>query len=393
MPRALVISFVQWSGAWQRPQHLAVGMVRSGWDVTYLSPDYLHLRGEQTKSGVRLPPGLTILNPAALPGGGRLRAIAALNERLLTRAAVSSAGRRNPAPWDLVIFNDPRLARAAAGVPARLRVFDAMDDLSAHAPDPSWGLRRESEAVRTADRIWTGTSMMEGRLRDRHPNVRFIPCGCDYEHFAKPSDESAALARRDLAALCGGTPDPAARPLALYFGHLNDRIDPGLVGSLLDAGWRVVLVGPRGTSTPRLPEHPDLILTGPRPYRDLPGWLALADLAIVPYRTDGPHAFLYPVKILEYLAGGKPVLSTPLPDVVRFLGDFVILAEDAGQWGEIAADRPDRNPETMRRVRLGGEYASRRSWENMVTEMLEDAGHARDTAPAASCGTPAGDGA
>ena len=61
----LIISFVEWPGAFQRPQHLAVGFARRGWDVTYASPGYVHRRGYRTPSGVDLPESLTVLEPAA----------------------------------------------------------------------------------------------------------------------------------------------------------------------------------------------------------------------------------------------------------------------------------------------------------------------------------------
>jgi glycosyltransferase involved in cell wall biosynthesis len=158
--------------------------------------------------------------------------------------------------------------------------------------------------------------------------------------------------------------------LAGYFGVINERFRMDLVQGLLNAGWRVVLIGPKNHSAPPMPEASAFRWLGARPYGQLPRYLHHFDLALIPYDTQGAHRFLYPVKALEYLAGGKPVLSTPLPDMVRFLGDYVLLGETPAQW-VAQAERLREDPETVRTATLKGrEYAFSRSWDQMVDEML-----------------------
>ncbi|HOR29298.1 MAG TPA: glycosyltransferase [Candidatus Sumerlaeota bacterium] len=366
--RILILSFVEWSGAFQRPQHLAVGLARRGWEVTYASPGYLHRRGRGAAPGVDLPPSLRILSPAAVPGGSRLRIAAEVNRRLMAAALK----RESPQGWETIIFNDPRWAGVAAALPARMRVFDCMDDLTAQAPSAEWARAREDEALRVADRIWTGTASLEARLRDqaaeRGKPIRFVPCGVDADHFASPDARRVAALRPMLP--------PGAGPLAGYFGALNERVRGELVEALLAGGARVLLIGPTTSRAPAIVKqagrHPGLRWTGPRPYAELPAWLALFDFAIIPYDTGGPHRFLYPVKALEYLAGGKPVLSTPLPDVLRFLGDYVETASAAEDW-RAAPRRMQAETESIRKkTERGRDYARSRSWEAMVEEMLAD---------------------
>lgn len=360
MPSALIISFVEWAGAFQRPQHLALGLARRGWAVTYACPGYLHRRGRRVASGLELPPGLTVLEPPALPGASRLAAVAAANLWLMRRALAAAAPGQG---WDVVIFNDPRWARVATALPARRRIFDCMDDLAAESPSAAWAARMEAGALAVAGRVWTGTASLADRLAGRHASVRFIPCGVDAERFAAPDPAAVAAARGELPAGEG--------PLAGYFGVLNERVDMARVAALLEAGWRVLLIGPATSRAPALPENARLKYIGARPYAQLPAYLAHFDLALIPYDTTGPHRFLYPVKALEYLAGGKPVLTTPLPDVVRFLGDFVELADAAEEWAETGR-RLMKEPElTAARARAerGRTYARSRSWDAMLDEM------------------------
>lgn len=370
MASLLIISFVEWAGAFQRPQHLALGMARRGWEVTYASPGYLHRRNRRIDSGLDLPPNLRILEPPALPGGSRSPQISALNQWLMFRHLRHHSG----AGWDLIIFNDPRWTSTAARLPARQRIFDCMDDLSASSPSPALAEKLESSALETADRVWTGTSQLADRLSGRHPHIHFIPCGVDAEHFQWGRAIPDAV-KKELP--------PGDGPVAGYFGVLNERVDSELLAGLLDAGdWRIVLIGPSTSHAPALPEDKRLRWIGPRPYAALPQYLAAFDLALIPYNTQGPHRYLYPVKALEYLAGGKPVLTSSLPDIVRFLDPFVIRADTREEWRRAGQQLLEGREAADTRARRGQEFAMSRSWETMLDEMEADLRASDDAAEA-----------
>ena len=358
----LLISFVEWSGAFQRPQQMALGLARRGWRVTYASPGYLHRRGQGGGPGFELPETLNLLHPAALPGASRSSTVAWLNRFLMLRAL-----KRHSPPngWDCIVFNDPRWAEIAAALPGHSRIFDCMDDLSAQAPSEALMRRMTEQALAAADRVWTGTASLAEVLEGRHKSVRFIPCGVEGERFASPGSEAIQAARREMPEGEG--------PLAGYFGVLNERFDMERVKALLECGpWRVVLIGPATSRAPAIPSHPRLRWLGPRPYASLPAYLALFDLALIPYDHHGPHRFLYPVKALEYLAGGRPVLTTPLPDVVRFLKNYVELADTPADWAKagqrLLADRGT----ALERAREGQAFARRRTWDAMLDEMEDE---------------------
>lgn len=359
MPRLLIISFVEWAGAFQRPQHLALGLARRGWQVGYVSPGYLHRTRNRVRSGLAFPPNLTVLQPPALPGARGLMFIQKLNVAFMWRALRRLAPTQ---PWDVVIFNAPHWAELAQRLRARLRIFDCMDDLSLGAPNPHWMERAEARALEVADHVWTGTCSLAERLENRHPSVRFIPCGVDAEHFARP-DWKLVERLKVLQPLGEG-------PLAGYFGVLNERFDMVRLEALLaNTDWRVMLIGPATSRAPALPSHPRLRWIGPRPYIEMPAFLAQFDLALIPYHTDGPHRYLYPVKALEYLAGGKPVLSTPLPEIKRFLGDFTEFADTPDQWARAGRRLCEDRTEAQRRAAEGQAFVCRRGWHTMIDEM------------------------
>jgi UDP-galactopyranose mutase len=246
-----------------------------------------------------------------------------------------------------------------------MRIFDCMDDLSAAAPSSEWAAAMETRALAVADCVWTGTASLADRLKGRHPRVRFIPCGVDAERFAAPDPQRVRAVAADLP--------PGEGPLAGYFGVLNERFDMDRVQALMESGpWRVLLIGPANSRCPRLPREARLRAIGPRPYAQLPAYLAHFDLALIPYDTRGPHRFLYPVKALEYLAGEKPVLSTPLPDIVRFLGDYVELAETREDWRAAGKRLLTKRAAALEKARHGAAYARSRSWATMLDEMEND---------------------
>lgn len=363
MASALIISFVEWAGAFQRPQHMALGFARRGWDVTYLCPDYIHRMRAKVQSGLEIPPNLRVVQPKVLPGGSRVVTVAALNIWLMQRGARKISTK----PWDVLIFNDPRWAILAAEIPAKIKIFDYMDDLSAEMANPSEAIPREAAAINAANRVWTGTASLADRLSGRHASVKFIPCGVDAELFANPDPKYAADVEHDLP--------PGDGPIAGYFGALNERFDSKRVAQFLDAGpWRLLLIGPASSRFCWYPnwspnDDPRVKYIGPRPYVMLPSYLARFDLALIPYDTTGPHRFLYPVKALEYLAGGKPVLSTPLPDIVRFLGDYVELADTEDDWREAGARLAADRTAAINKARAGQTHAASRTWSAMIDEM------------------------
>lgn len=371
MAKALLISFVEWSGAFQRPQHLALGLAERGWDVTYLCPGYIHRRAQQVEAGIEIPPNLKILQPAALPGARKLGLIGKVNEANIERAI----RRELPTQLDLVIFNDVRWATLAGKIPATRTIFDCMDDLSALAPSADWVRRKEEEALEVADLVWTGTASLADRLKGRGREVRYIPCGVDGERFAHPDPGAVEEVRAELAkcfAPRGNGSAGATGPLAGYFGMLNERVDVGFIDALAREGWRVLLIGPKSSQMAELPQGGAVRWIGPRPYRSLPAYLACMDLALIPYDISGPHRFLYPVKALEYLAGAKPVLSTPLPDVVRFLEPYVHLGATREDWSRVGSGWEALREDIQKKASLGQTYALGRSWGVMIDEMSED---------------------
>src|SRR5205085_3107362 len=122
-----------------------------------------------------------------------------------------------------------------------------------------------------------------------------------------------------------------------FYGVIDERFDTELLARAAEMrpDWSFVMVGPVvKISDDELPRRPNIHYLGPKTYAELPGYLSGWDVALMPFAMNDSTQFISPTKTPEYLAGGKPVVSTPIKDVVRHYGQFegVKVASTAEQF-------------------------------------------------------------
>ncbi len=121
-------------------------------------------------------------------------------------------------------------------------------------------------------------------------------------------------------------PDQAAipHPRLGFYGVIDERMDLGLLDGIAKArpDWHLVLIGPVVKIDPAtLPNHSNIHYLGGKSYQELPNYLAGWDVALLPFARNESTRFISPTKTPEYLAAGKPVVSTSIKDVVRPYGE------------------------------------------------------------------------
>jgi UDP-galactopyranose mutase len=208
-----------------------------------------------------------------------------------------------------------------------------MDELSAFRGAPPRMLELERALLARADLVFTGGRSLYEAKRGRHPRVSLFPSSIDAAHFAAARTTAA---NADMA-------DPAdqadiPRPRIGFFGVIDERMDTELVGALAAArpDWSFVMIGPVVKIDPaELPQLPNIHWLGSKTYTELPRYLAGWDAGFMPFARNESTRFISPTKTPEFLAGGLPVVSTPIVDVVRDWGP-----KGSGEAGlvEIAAD-------------------------------------------------------
>jgi UDP-galactopyranose mutase len=192
-------------------------------------------------------------------------------------------------------------------------VYDAMDELSKFKFAPEHLLDLEQELIDRADILFTGGSSLFEAKKDRHPHVHCFPSSVDRAHFAK--------ARARLF-------DPADQedlphPRLGFYGVIDERFDTDLLAKVAEMrpDWSFIMVGPVvKISEDELPHRSNIHYLGSKTYRELPAYLSGWDVALMPFAMNESTQFISPTKTPEYLVGGKPVVSTPIKDVVRHYG-------------------------------------------------------------------------
>jgi glycosyltransferase involved in cell wall biosynthesis len=158
------------------------------------------------------------------------------------------------------------------------------------------------------------------------------------------------------------------KPVIGFFGLLADWVDLDIIAALARARpqWSFVLVGK--TQTDLRPVHgvPNVHLVGQRPYSELPRYCRGFDVGLIPFRMNELTLRVNPLKLREYLAAGLPVVSTPLPEVVRYQGVVHIATHTEGFLQEIEAAIHER---TSARDRDRVELMRSEGWEARVAEM------------------------
>jgi UDP-galactopyranose mutase len=235
-----------------------------------------------------------------------------------------------------------------------------MDDLISFPDAPKNASQIEDALFESADLVFTGTYSLYEIKKIKHKNIHFVQCGVDYQHFAidNITETEKPLDMKEIK-----------KPIIGYFGALNERLDCELIKKIAyeRTGWSLVMIGPKYESVVNLPMAKNIFYLGKKHYKDLPKYLNEFDVAIVPYSLKGGTQFVNPVKVLEYLSGGKPVVSTAIPDVKRFFSEYVYIADNEKDFiKKIEEALKNNTPEAETKRK---EFAKKRSWEMMVEEM------------------------
>jgi UDP-galactopyranose mutase len=243
-----------------------------------------------------------------------------------------------------------------------------MDELSNFRFAPERLKTLERDLVGLADVVFTGGYSLYEAKRGWHANIHPFPSSVDRPHFAR------------ARALNADEPDDQAaipHPRLGFYGVIDERMDLELLAELADAhpDWSLVMVGPVVKVDPAdLPHRSNLHYLGGKSYAELPAYLAGWDVAMMPFARNESTRFISPTKTPEYLAGGRPVVSTPIRDVVRPYGDMglVEIAEDAGAF-VAAAERwlalvGEKRAGWLRRV---DEFLAQSSWSRTWRQMSD----------------------
>ncbi|WP_277313271.1 UDP-galactopyranose mutase [Sphingomonas sp. AOB5] len=303
----LCFSHLRWAFVFQRPQHLMSRFAKTGEVVYWEEPLYL-AQGEQPRLETRSCPvtGVIIAIPQLPPDESQATEHAMLR-RLLDTYLLNV---KHPVTrW----YYTPMMLPFSEHVEASCVVYDCMDELANFLGAPPELLPLETRLFDQADLVFTGGYSLYEAKRARHGNIHPFPSSVDVAHFT--AARTHAFDPDDQAHL--------PRPRLGFYGVVDERMNLALLAHLADARphWSVMIVGPVVKINPAdLPQRPNLHYLGGKTYDKLPAYLGAWDVALMPFAINDSTRFISPTKTPEYLAAGRPVVSTPITDVVRHYG-------------------------------------------------------------------------
>ena len=298
-PLLVCFSHLRWDFVFQRPQHLMSRFAASHDVQVWEEPVFVPAPAAPRVEARKIAPNLTIATPQLVEGMDE-----DLVEAALCALLDDYLGTDQP---QVAWYYTPMMLPFSRHLQPDCTVYDCMDELANFRFAPPRLLDLEAELFGRADLVFTGGYSLYEAKRARHPSVHPFPSSVDIAHFSQARGKGPANDRPTLG----------------FYGVIDERFDLDLLAAIADArpDWRFVMVGPVVKISPdELPKRENIEYPGPATYDELPGVLAKWDVALMPFAINDATKFISPTKTPEYLAAGKPVVSTPIRDVVRHYG-------------------------------------------------------------------------
>lgn len=314
----ICFSHLRWNFVFQRPQHLMSRFAEAGRVIFWEEPEAAMPEMEPAL-GVRTcaETGVIVVTPS-LP-----EALTADEREGTLRSLLDSylAGEHGSVVrW----YYTPMMLPFSRHIAAVATVYDCMDELANFRFAPPELLGLERELLASADVVFTGGYSLYEAKKALHPNIHPFPSSVDRAHFGRARAMDSAPDDQ------GSLP----RPRFGFYGVIDERMDLEMIAAVADAHpeWSIVMVGPVvKIDFADLPQRANIHYLGNKTYDELPVYLAGWDVALMPFAINDSTKFISPTKTPEYLAGARPVVSTPITDVIRHYGDLeaVFIADGA----------------------------------------------------------------
>lgn len=298
-------SHLRWGFVYQRPQHLLSRFTKHTRvffieePIMHNEPDKLHITQDEKNLFIVVP---HLQNNNSESTSSRLQGL------------VNQLFKQMKVDKYFAWYYTPMALSFTEHLKPEFVVYDCMDELSAFKFAPLELKEREQQLFDKADVVFTGGHSIYESKRDKHSNIHPFPSSIDKEHF-----EQARIIEKDPADQLN-----IPHPRFGFCGVIDERLDIDLIAKVahLKPDWHFVMIGPVVKIDPAsLPQLPNIHYLGGKDYKQLPQYISGWDVALIPFAMNESTKFISPTKTPEYLAAGKPVISTPIRDVVRPYGD------------------------------------------------------------------------
>ena len=341
-------SHLRWDFVYQRPQHLMSRFAKQQ-RVFFIEEPVYHPNTDSYH--IKLSDeNVWIVTPYLQENYVGDLSVATRQKQLLNRLFTDKKIKRFIS-W----YYTPMALKFSGHLTPEMIIYDCMDELSAFKFAPAELKIMEAELFKKAHLVFTGGHNLYQAKKHAHRNIHPFPSSIDKEHFF--------AARKKL-------PTPADQrnipPLRFgFYGVIDERFDINLIREVAERrpNWQLILLGPVVKINPDdLPKRDNIHFLGSKSYRELPAYLSGWDITMIPFEKNESTKYISPTKTPEYLAAGKPVISTSIVDVVTPYGDknLVYIADNADEFIAAAENEFAKLPE------------ERKAWLNSVDNFLNN---------------------
>ncbi|GAA4377046.1 glycosyltransferase family 1 protein [Hymenobacter koreensis] len=362
LPDLVCFAHLHWDFVWQRPQHLLSRFAQQT-RVFYIEEPCTHFDDTKMKPWMEVKDreeGKLKVVVAHLPGGLTEEKADAIQAEMLT-AYFEKEKIQDFIAW----YYSPMFLAKSRHLKPALTIYDCMDELANFKGAHPELRSREQELFKQAQLVFTGGQSLYEAKTKQHHSAHAFPSSIDKAHFGQ--------ARTNLTEPKDQKNIP--HPRVGFFGVVDERLDIELLGQLATAHpeWQFIVIGPVVKIDPAtLPSSKNIHYLGGKDYKELPTYLHGWDVATLLFADNESTKFISPTKTPEYLAAGKPVVSTPIRDVVRPYGELglVHIAADADKFGKAISMALDEVDDAAWLQRVDA-YLATISWDQTWQGMVD----------------------
>ena len=351
-------SHLSWKFVYQRPQHLLSRFTKDY--AVYYIEEFIYSTEEDGYSINITNENVTVIVPHLCNSIKEVR-----NETKRKEIILKNLFKEHSIQSYIFWYYTPMALAFTANFNPLAIVYDCMDELSAFKFAPPELKTYEQELFKKANVVFTGGNNLYKAKKAQHHNIHSFPSSIDKAHFKAARDNINEVADQSKI----------PHPRLGFYGVIDERFDIDLIKQAADAqpDWHFVLVGPViKIDASTLPKNKNIHYLGPKTYEELPSYLSGWDIALIPFAINESTRYISPTKTPEYLAGGKPVISTAITDVINPYHELGLVhivqnAEDLVQMATSELSMTDKS-EWLTKV---DEYLSTISWNATWERMHE----------------------
>jgi glycosyltransferase involved in cell wall biosynthesis len=345
----IVFCHLRWDFVYQRPQHI-IHRMSEKLKVLFVEEPISFEKGEENTAELTIiNPNLSVLKPR-IPSISDLKLVLPMyvaNTKVKYGWFYSSAF--------VTVLND---------MDFEMIIYDCMDELTMFKGASDMLRAQEIYLLSEADIVFTGGKSLYESKKNVHDNVHCFPSSVDRTHFGQAANGISV-------------PDdlPKGKPIVGFYGVIDERIDYDLIRETAKncPDVNFVMVGPTAKIDPvDLPKADNIFYPGMKGYKELPHWLKGFDVAFMPFALNDATKFISPTKTLEFMAANKPIVSTPIYDVVRDYKDCVAIVNNADECCTAIRKFLNRQEEEKQLEQEKFEkILNNTSWDATVSKMQE----------------------